>query len=1084
MTVKTIIQDGLIESITLYKPKLWFLRLDVLPFILTYVIASYFILQDGELKFPALIAFPIGLTAQLFVFLLAQSSVAFRCFIGKTRVTDIKEAVDIHVRAAKNAGKDRLVNLLKMNNSSVPLVGNTTTSKNAASGVKVLGVDYSLTNEIFFFQEVMYCYQTEEKTFKRLDYPTTFTTAESFLKWQGYDSNDNILKAYQRWGINEFNIPMPHFLDLYMEHLVAPFFVFQVLCLFLWSLDDYWYYSAFTLFMLMLFEGVMCNQRQNSVLMMRNMRRPPYKIFVYRSGQWLFHNTDIIFPGDIISITADQTIYQSDITENGLIRKRKPENNYEGKVIPCDILLIRGSCVVNEAMLTGESIPKVKEYVNKDDTDSLLNIDITKSSSWNRHLLLGGTLIQQHSNPMDPYTSSSPLLAKIPPAPDGGCIGIVIRSGFATTQGELMRKILFATEGTTGNSKETFGFIAVLVLFAIFAAAAVLQEGVHDERRNKFRLALHCIMIITSVVPPELPMELSLAVTNSLAALGKQMIYCTEPYRIPFAGKLDVICFDKTGTLTKDEMVLKGIVAGQDIDIFTGKKRKEEGEENNAEEDEMNEAMISPDTTTDFVQLINGTCHDLVERQMRLVNNTTNDVTTSGEILGDPLEIASFSTSGFQFTAPPATLNQRNNNNNSGTTFSSNFLMNPELEVNATLLQKYPFNSELKRMSTIVHVKSISNSSLSDKCYLFTKGAPEILHQYLAVVPPSYNDCYQHHMQAGKRVLALAYKPVPLTSVKSLNRQTAEKDLLFAGFLVFDCDLKADSRSVIKDLLLSKHQVVMITGDSVYTAANVGKRIALYEKEHTPLILTIVKPSEEEEETEKSNDKNKKKTKKQQEGPYVVWRRADSDNGDSSDLHEDDVSFDVNALVPLVKSGHVLCVSGPALDLLAQQNSSVLKSICSHITIFARVSPAQKEKIIHAYNDIGLFTLMCGDGTNDVGALKAAHVGVSVINNPKLENRVEDASKGNNKKGKLGGSNKDRLARAMLELQEHEADPTIVKLGDASIASPFTAKRTSIDSVLTVIRQGRCTLVGTIQVSVNPLISSCLGVNSDFGIGV
>ena len=59
----------------------------------------------------------------------------------------------------------------------------------------------------------------------------------------------------------------------------------------------------------------------------------------------------------------------------------------------------------------------------------------------------------------------------------------------------------------------------------------------------------------------------------------------------------------------------------------------------------------------------------------------------------------------------------------------------------------------------------------------------------------------------------------------------------------------------------------------------------------------------------------------------------------------------------------------------------------------------------------------------------------------------------------------------MLELQEHEADPTIVKLGDASIASPFTAKRTSIDSVLTVIRQGRCTLVGTIQVIDHLIIS-------------
>jgi magnesium-transporting ATPase (P-type) len=90
-------------------------------------------------------------------------------------------------------------------------------------------------------------------------------------------------------------------------------------------------------------------------------------------------------------------------------------------------------------------------------------------------------------------------------------------------QGNLMRKILYATERVVGDgdSTDTSRFIAVLVCFAVLASAYVLYCGVGDERRNQFRLALHCIMIVTSVVPPELPMELSLAVRDNV-------MYCTS----------------------------------------------------------------------------------------------------------------------------------------------------------------------------------------------------------------------------------------------------------------------------------------------------------------------------------------------------------------------------------------------------------------------------------------------------------------------------------------------------------------------------------------------------------------------------
>lgn len=54
-----------------------------------------------------------------------------------------------------------------------------------------------------------------------------------------------------------------------------------------------------------------------------------------------------------------------------------------------------------------------------------------------------------------------------------------------------------------------------------FLIVFTINIGSQNEDRKRSKLVLDCIMIITSVVPPELPMELSLAVNTSLVALSK-----------------------------------------------------------------------------------------------------------------------------------------------------------------------------------------------------------------------------------------------------------------------------------------------------------------------------------------------------------------------------------------------------------------------------------------------------------------------------------------------------------------------------------------------------------------------------------
>lgn len=127
------------------------------------------------------------------------------------------------------------------------------------------------------------------------------------------------------------------------------------------------------------------------------------------------------------------------------------------------------------------------------------------------HIIFSGTTIIQQSNEESYHI----------PSKDNGCICYILQTGFHTTQGKLLRMMLYSTERVTANTKEAFLFLGFLLIFALAASGYVLQHGLEDQSRSRYKLLLNCTWIITAVVPPELPMQLSLAVNSSLLALSK-----------------------------------------------------------------------------------------------------------------------------------------------------------------------------------------------------------------------------------------------------------------------------------------------------------------------------------------------------------------------------------------------------------------------------------------------------------------------------------------------------------------------------------------------------------------------------------
>ena len=933
------------------------------------------------------------------------------------------------------------------------------------------------SNLSFIFQKRRFLYSTETKSFTTLQYDVDVDPKPligSYQRSKGFEKQSEVSRIEQHYGTNTFDIPVPTFTELFREHAVAPFFVFQIFCVGLWMLDEYWYYSLFTLFMLVAFESTVVWQRQRTLNEFRGMSIKPYDMWVFRLGQWAEVKSDMLLPGDLVSVGRTK----------------------EDSGVACDMLLVEGTAIVNEAMLSGESTPLLKDSIQLRPADTPLDPEGLDKNAF----LWGGTKVLQitHGNP----DQERPKLASgVPTPPDNGAMAIIMKTGFETSQGSLVRTMIYSTERVSANNFEALLFILFLLIFAIAASWYVWDEGVRKDRKRS-KLLLDCVLIVTSVVPPELPMELSLAVNTSLAALSKLAIFCTEPFRIPYGGRIDIACFDKTGTLTGEDLVVEGI-AGLGLGNSEAKDQREA--------DGAHSTMASVKDSSMETQLVLATAHALVKLD-------------EGDIVGDPMEKATLSALGWTLGKNDGLFSTRDAG---GTTGS------------VQIKRRFQFSSALKRQSSVAMVHGMDKSGRKLKgTFAGVKGAPETIMKMLVEVPADYEETYKYFTRKGSRVLALAYKQLTTDSemgsgkINDLKREKIESDLTFAGFLVLHCPLKDDAKEAVQMLNESSHRVVMITGDNPLTAVHVAREVEIVDRD----VLILDAPED--------NDS----------GDKLVWKSVD-----------DKISIPVDATKPIdtnILKSKDICITGYALSKFKGQSG--FTSLLRYTWVYARVSPKQKEEILLGMKEMGYYTLMAGDGTNDVGALKQAHIGIALLNgtkedliriaehsrntrmkdmyqkqvdlmkrfnqpappapvmiahlyppgpsNPNFQNAVEREAKAKKMtpeeyvvahgypvetitspaaqtltKAEDPRSNRqtqaaqkatgfaDKLTTSMMEVDMDDEPPTL-KLGDASVAAPFTSKLRNVIAVPNIIRQGRCTLVATIQMykilALNCLISA------------
>ena len=313
-------------------------------------------------------------------------------------------------------------------------------------------------------------------------------------------------------GSNEIPLSVPSWFKIAGNELCRFFYVYQTMMTWIYYFWAYWQ-VALPFTGVIAFSAIlsMWVQRQNAKSLAQ-LSRVGTMCQILRSGTWKEAHNATLVPGDVIQVGSG------------------------GWIVPCDVAILSGTCIMDESGLTGESMPQQKIAIPADEPAAVF--DNEKGSK--KYSLFAGTICLRSADGDDPATA------------------VVLTTGMGTSKGKLLSGILFPKElrfkfDEHVNVVYCLLFTAAIIAFSL-AIAIKVSQGTHEL----YTLFLYACCTCTQVVSPLIPALLVVGQTAASGRLRKRDIYCINPKRITVAGKIRVMCFDKTGTLTKEGLDFAG----------------------------------------------------------------------------------------------------------------------------------------------------------------------------------------------------------------------------------------------------------------------------------------------------------------------------------------------------------------------------------------------------------------------------------------------------------------------------------------------------------------------------------------------